>query len=228
MFHHAVGMAAEFFPLSNTAPQRRPTPAVVLMVISLPPHASKSPPQCRSRRRSQITAALQRASSVGSTEERTCTTGSYNTILFDLFCPAGTCTMLHPAVRKKEVPPEMEYFIAYHFRSGEPNSPLFFLDTQPSKIKAERLYGVSALGTRLRFYCVPGDSQLSRKGIDVEHPDAPSPADLWRFDVLEEEGANKLKRVAEEVREMYGRLIGIATPGSRSPQPVALAGAVGM
>ncbi|KDQ07295.1 hypothetical protein BOTBODRAFT_192505 [Botryobasidium botryosum FD-172 SS1] len=175
--------------------------------------------------------------------------GVYNMILLDLFCPRAMRTGLHPAVKRKLVPPEMEYWLVYIIRSGELNStlePLLFLEIQPpqwierqetrdeahrrmlrgfgllrSTVTVERLYGVSALGTRLRFYCFPGKSESGSEGSSMEYTDEPSTADLWSYDILEEEGASKLKQVAEEVRKMYGKLMGVATPGVRSSELVA-------
>lgn len=71
------------------------------------------------------------------------------------------------------------------------------------------VYGVSAMGPHLCFYkydkdhpglgITPSISQWG-EGLDT------TPRELWNYNVMDEEGENKLRGVAEEVRRLTSAL----------------------
>ncbi|KAI6015329.1 hypothetical protein F5J12DRAFT_717407 [Pisolithus orientalis] len=71
------------------------------------------------------------------------------------------------------------------------------------------LYGVSAFGTRLSFYRYDTGSQVLTPEQILVHPTRltdVAPADRWNCDVLQADGAQRLREVVEQVKQMCARI----------------------
>ena len=72
-------------------------------------------------------------------------------------------------------------------------------------LEIPKLYGVSAFGTRFAFY----EYDRATRDIQPTQPDPTAevaPIKRWDFDVLEKEGADRLKDIVERVKDMCARI----------------------
>ncbi|PPQ74319.1 hypothetical protein CVT26_004240 [Gymnopilus dilepis] len=69
------------------------------------------------------------------------------------------------------------------------------------------LHGISAFGSKMAFYKLTRDTlrlEPSRIAPELDKLTDIAPRAWWAYDVLEEEGAQKFRKVVEEVKEMCG------------------------
>lgn len=152
------------------------------------------------------------------------TPAAYNKLLNTLF-PVNTPYTVFPQVHRHEdhtLPSARTTFTVYY-----KNSPVFLLDlhshanlarTSAREAADEHirmhvrdllpycpfrtLHALSAFGTRLAFYTVTPESPiLPAKAAPSEFPTTGgTPADWWDCDLLEDDGATRLKEVVNEIR----------------------------
>lgn len=67
------------------------------------------------------------------------------------------------------------------------------------------LHGLSVFGTKLAFYTYDKNTRRIQPRAVTPDPDIlvdTAPKEWWSYDIVEEDGANKFREVAKEVKEM--------------------------
>ncbi|KAF8521648.1 hypothetical protein JB92DRAFT_2707271 [Gautieria morchelliformis] len=76
------------------------------------------------------------------------------------------------------------------------------------RLTIPKLYGISAMGTRLSVYefNTRDKSLIPEKGEQYDMDSIPdfAPRENWKYDVLEEDGAVKLRAVVKDIKQMCG------------------------
>lgn len=161
------------------------------------------------------------------------TPAAYNKLLNTLF-PVNTPYTVFPQVHRHEdssTPSSRTTFTVYY-----KNTPVFLLDLHPypnlARISTREvadnhirmhvrdllpycplpaLYALSAFGTRLAFYTItPGSPILPVRATSSEntsaYEDGGAPADWWDCDLLDDDGAIRLKEVVNKIRNQCENL----------------------
>ncbi|KAF8953684.1 hypothetical protein BDZ97DRAFT_1871284 [Flammula alnicola] len=158
------------------------------------------------------------------------TPAAYNKLLNTLF-PVNTPYTVFPQVHRHDeiVTPSARTTFTVYYK----NTPVFLLDLHPypnlARISAREaaddhirmhvrdllpycplptLYAISAFGTRLSFYTVtPGCAILpARVTASDQSTHDGTPADWWDCDILEDDGAIRLKEVVNKIRNQCENL----------------------
>ena len=162
------------------------------------------------------------------TEDETEYYGSYNTLLNHLF-PCEDHFQVVPQAKGPLTPGSIEFSIIYIVRKRK--CPVFFIDIKPftdlgmRSIRREadtqmrerffalidrnlvipKLYGVSAMGTRLAVYDYSKETnQLTPRAIASDPKDTTdvAPADCWTHELLEPAGEAKMRELVASIKAM--------------------------
>ncbi|KIO01953.1 hypothetical protein M404DRAFT_148940 [Pisolithus tinctorius Marx 270] len=157
--------------------------------------------------------------------------GPYTRLLYSLFSLDGPYEI---APRYKFQGAQDAFELTTIFLVEPQRHPVFFIEVRPSaslpydskreeadnqmrrRVRDLRvnltipvLYGVSAFGTRLSFYRYDTGSQVLTPEQILVHPTRltdVAPADRWNCDVLQADGAQRLREVVEQVKQMCARI----------------------
>ncbi|KAF8885689.1 hypothetical protein CPB84DRAFT_124313 [Gymnopilus junonius] len=155
--------------------------------------------------------------------------GPFNTLMLNLFPPASHYQVVPLPKRLHD---SNEFSLFYIIKKG--TTPIFFLQVKTavaincpalrkeadeqmrdmflefasSCLAIPRLYGVSAMGTRVSVYeYTPSNRRLTPPRIlpqlDVVTDVAPS--ERWQYDIMEPQGEAKLKELVAEIKEIANK-----------------------
>ena len=160
--------------------------------------------------------------------------GSWNRLLNYIFPPGSKfeVTPKFPAVSTRETFDTSILLLVYM-----DNSPVLILKINPStdtpppslrrvvdtqlrdclydivgESKVARLYGICAFGTKFALYSYDSDRKCLDPPINISDTnpysvDSIPPQDWWCYDIVEEEGAQKLRDVVDDVVKMCNALV---------------------
>jgi hypothetical protein len=153
--------------------------------------------------------------------------GPYNGLLNVLF-PGDEGFMIVPPHKRPRHPQAIDSTMVYVVQHD--NHPVFFIEIRPSghlhklsdradadeqmrerfesftqELSIPKLYGISALGTKICLYKYEVDAQVlfpERIERDPELINDTAPIDRWDFNVLEEDGERRLRELVSEIKQM--------------------------
>ncbi|KAF8147892.1 hypothetical protein B0H34DRAFT_680070 [Crassisporium funariophilum] len=154
--------------------------------------------------------------------------GPYNTLLTDLF-PHTEHYQVTPQYKGPITPGSIDFTTIYIVRKRK--CPVFFIEINPfphideisTRSKADqqmrdryesfigrnlfvpKLYGISAMGTRFSVYEYDKDTNALSPPSIPRHPTFVTdvaPASRWNYELLEDEGEQKMRELVSEVKRM--------------------------
>ncbi|KIM78059.1 hypothetical protein PILCRDRAFT_11507 [Piloderma croceum F 1598] len=155
------------------------------------------------------------------------TTGAYNILLGHAF-PVVDGYVVHPQVAPVDFRRDALDFVVY-FRIDLHRIPVFFVEVKTAlaiknlsaradaddqmRLRLRQLFdqsltelhGISALGTRLCFYCLDKNTEsLTPRPIPqiAAYINDTAPADRWDADILTDDGFNRFMNIVEHVKAL--------------------------
>ncbi|KAF7974503.1 hypothetical protein HWV62_12070 [Athelia sp. TMB] len=111
-----------------------------------------------------------------------------------------------------EVKPPVEFSRPSKRQEADIQMRLRFLDAA-AELQIPMLYGISAFGTKITFYKYNKSTNSLIPGIitpNLEGLTDTAPRDWWHWDILEEEGATRFRKIIEEVKGMCSEFLRVA------------------